>query len=425
MKLSLPKLILFIDSLIIFLNIAVSYSIIPYLLFTSHRAVNNGIIAIINVIYLFARFGYRIKAFNQGDFLFLIFILINIINVLFGIYTNTYAISWLPLLLTNITFYLVLINLFKKYQKQYTFKESIDYIMRGYIWFCLLNMASAISMFLLITLFDFNPLFNDIGSTMDLFTSNLEQDSSRSYYFPLNLSIVFQINDIRLPFFQKYGIICGFFHEPHTLTFVLTPAILYMIYKTKNTFSNTLLIVSFILVMLIAASTTNILSVIACLFVFLFFRYRKYIIAPIIIISIIIAIILSIDPSYYLFIINKLGSRSADYSLSIIEFAFTPKTLVGTSFYNLEYWNMSQHSYNVGYIVFFLNIIFLSIFVYKIIKLLISKNINTLSIGLISLYFFLHSTKVAMVSYSLTLLIFIIFLLNTYSQKRSSPPELT
>jgi hypothetical protein len=109
MSLSISKLRswnwkLFIDSFIIFLNISNSYSLIPYLFFFQYyRAVNSGLIAIINLIYIIIRLRKNVTISRKDD-LFFLFILINVVNVFFGLATDTFGIGMFPFIFSNATF---------------------------------------------------------------------------------------------------------------------------------------------------------------------------------------------------------------------------------------------------------------------------------------------------------------------------------
>ncbi len=412
------NILLIADSLLIFLNISNTYSIIPYLVFFQYyRAINTGLIAIINVVYLFVRFGGRKIFIDINNPLFILYLIINILNIYFGFLTNTFGWGMFPYIFSNTIFYILLLNLFKRYIQTYSFDRSFWLIVRGYIWLCLLSMAGVLTLFFLIKVFKINPLFNNIDSLADLFRSDVATKVNRHYFFPFNIAIIQTTTSIKIPFFQDYGIITGLFHEGHTSTFLVIPSIFLIFNRIKYGINKIVICTAYLLVILIASSTTNILSLLACLAVFAMIEFRRTIILPILLIGIFYITYLIIDPSHYGFIIDKIFSRSADYSLSTIIFAFKPKTIIGTSFFNLAYWDHPNSPMNVGYIIFFLNLIFLIIFIFRITMINFSKNIQSRFIGLFLLYFFLHSMKVAMVTYSLSQLMLVLFIIKIYSGK--------
>lgn len=407
----------------VLINISNSYSIIPYIIFFQYyRAINTLLLLFLNIAYLLFRFGNR-SVLSFKDPLFLIFIILNSLNYLFGAITDTFGYGTFPYLFANFAFYILLYNLFKDYISRFNFDKSINLILRGYLWFVILGLLSVFSLFILITFFDFYPKENDIGASMDLFKSNL-RDARSAYYFPNNISILFDFYEIRIPFFQKYGIITGLFHEPHTCTFLLTPAFFILLRYVRRLLCRFLLFLIFLIFLLIEASTTSILAFFFVFFVFFMIEYKKNILYPMIILGCAVFVFLSIDPIFYDFIIGKISgssSGSLNYSRDTILFAFTPKTLIGTNFFNLgyldTYWNTPDKSMNVGFINFILNLCFLFIFIYRIVKVNLYRDIRIRFIALFTLYFLLHSMKIAMVTYSLSYLIFVMFLLQVLNNK--------
>ncbi|MDE5417226.1 hypothetical protein L3049_04320 [Labilibaculum sp. DW002] len=300
---------------------------------------------------------------------------------------------------------------------EYTFDRSFWLIIRGYVWLSTLSILSVLSLFILISYFNFQPHVNDIGNSMDLFRSNL-RDPRDTYYFPLGISILFDTTGIRIPYLQQYGIITGLFHEPHSFTFLVIPSF-FLIYRyLKGILLKLMVFIVYVVVIILEASTTNIIAFLFCIMVYFSVKYRKNIILLFLIVVVFIGGFLLIDPMLYDFIINKLTSGSASYSQNTILFAFEPKTLIGTNFFNLEYlktyWNEPDPSMNVGFINFFINLFFLSIFIYRIIVLNLRKSIETRYVGLFVLYFLLHSMKVTMVTYSLSYLLFVMFLIRIF-----------
>ncbi|WP_417873922.1 hypothetical protein [Xanthomarina gelatinilytica] len=421
MGLKIKKVNYFFDSFMILLNISNSYSIIPYLFFFQYiRGVNSAIIFLLNVAYIIFRFRKKVSLGFKNP-MFLLFILINVFNYLFSLLTNTFGIGTVPFLFVNITFYIILINLFYEYLNKYSFDKSLWLIFRGYIWFSLIGLFSVLSLFFLVKIFNVNPMVNDIGSRMDLFAPNLKNPST-NYYFPYNISVFLQSKDIRIPFFQNEGIITGIFHEPHTATFLLTPALFVLLYFLKSRLKKITLIFLFTLFILIQASTTNIIGVLIVVSVFYFNKYKRNIILLSLLILGGIVSFLMINPEIYSFIVLRFSSGSASYSLTTLKFPFIPKTLIGSSFYDLSYidtyWNVADKTKNVGYVMFFLNLGFLILFAVNLVKSIVRLKKRRL-LAIVPLYFLLHSTKIAMYSYSLSyliLIIFVIYILSNYKE---------
>lgn len=408
------KTVFFCDSLLVLLNISSSYSIIPYLIFFQyHRGINTGIIIIIDVIYLLWRFGKHIKM--PKDSLFTLYFILNLFNVFSSIITSTGSfMPWLYLGL-NTLFYFLLYNLYYEYRNIESQYRALWLVLRGYMWLCAICLVSAFLLFLFIKL-GVNVHINDVGSRMDLFEDNVNT-LGHSYYFPYYLSILLVSANpsLKLPFFTEHGVVCGIYFEPHIITFMLFPALFILYAYANSKIKKFFLISAWLLLMLMACSTTNIVASLFCLFVSLFFdKTGRYYLIPILAIFLILIFYVGLSNTEFFFVAEKLedSGGSKGYSMNTISFAFTPQTLLGTNFLNNRYLNEIKTVNNdVGYISFILNIIFLLLFVYRICKLIFSNKYYRL-LGISVLYFFLHSMKIAMVTYSLSFLMLMIFIVS-------------
>ena len=415
------KSVYLLDSLIILLNISSSYSIIPYVLFSQfHRGINLGLIIIINVLYLCFRFGKNIK-FPTGS-LFNLYFVLNLINLFSSLITSTGLYMPFLYLLLNTTFYFILKNCFLCYKKEDNFENAFWYIIRGYIWLCVICIVSVLSLFVLIKL-GVNCYVNTISNKMDLFTNNVS-DFGHVYYFPYGISILLvTMNSMRIPFFADKGIVCGIYHEPHILTFMLFPALFLLLWRLKS-FANKLFVFLWSLfIMLIAASVTNILVFICCVFVLLVLEKKSRIFILPIFVFLILSMVfyVGLENTDLFFVEDKLmdSGGSKGYSMSTIEFAFTPKSFLGSNYLSNSYINDVIKYRDVGYLPFLLNISFLILFVYKICKVLLKYKCYKF-VGLSVLYFFIHSMKIAMVTYSLSFLMFMIFIVSVISSVKQT-----
>lgn len=402
------RLILVADTIIVFINLANYYTIINNLLFTPKRSVNTVIITILNCLFLLLRRRSRITLFPH-DKLFLIYLLVVIINIISSTISGTLIPGFLPFYVANISFYLILVNLYSEYRKTLDFQESLNRVFRGYIYFFVLNAVSVCLMQLLVNFSGMDPAINEITNKYDLFASNQEKFGSH-YYFPHYLSVVLADDELRIPLFQDKGFLLGFFHEPHSFMFFITPVALFCILTAKNKITSYILSAILLLLILSCGSVTNILALIASVAVFFVVRNKKRVFFLIAVSVLVIAGIMALDPDIYAFIIYRFTSGSADYSKTTLDFAFMPRTIMGTNFLDLSYWDHGFLNYDVGYIPFFINLFFLLFFIMSIIRLLLNKNRYINVLGMISLYFLIHSTKQAMVTYTIPLLCFIMFI---------------
>lgn len=403
------RLFLFVDAIVVFINLANYYTIINNLLFTPKRSVNTVIITVLNCLFLFFRKRSRFSIFPH-DRVFVIYLLVIFVNIVSSVISGTLIPGFLPFYAANISFYLILVNLYTEYRHRSDFQESMRQVFRGYVWFFVLNAASVCIMQVLVNFTGMDPMINEITDRYDLFASNQEKFGSH-YYFPHYLSVVLADSELRIPLFQDKGLLLGFFHEPHSFMFYITPVALFCIFTARNKTLSYSLSAILLLLILSCGSVTNILAILASLTVFFVIRNKKRILLLVTVIVFAIIGIMALDPDIYAFILYRFTSGSADYSKTTLDFAFMPRTIMGTNFLDLSYWDHGMLNYDVGYIPFILNLLFLLFFIWGIIRLLLNKDQYLNVLGMISLYFLLHSAKQAMVTYTIPLLCFIMFLL--------------
>lgn len=406
------KRIHFFDSLIILLNLSNSYSIVPYLLFHQHhRAVNTGLIFVINLVYLLYRFKFVIEVPKAP--LFRIYVLICAVNVVSSALSATgFFLPWLYLL-ANSSFFVLLYNCYNEYQNDYDRKTSLWLTIRGYIWLVAICITGALLLFLLMKL-GLNPYQNEISSSMDLFDANVEQFNTE-HFFPYYLSIL--LKDVvevgKMPFFNDMGIVCGIYHEPHIITFMVFPALFFLFAFVESNKTKVCLFLIWLFVMLMTTSTMNIIAFTVCICIFLAFnKWGKIMLIPLFGVFVMLVVYIGLENTELFFIIDKLEGGSMDYSLQMIKFAFTPHTIIGSNFMSTDYLQQSVMSRrDVGYISFGLNLLFLLFFYIKNLRVILSDKLNRM-IGLGVLYFMLHSLKVSMVAYTLSMLAFMMFIVS-------------
>lgn len=414
----------YLDSLLVMLNISTYCSVVPYVLFQQYqRGWCILFISIINIFYLFVRFHNKIKV--PSDFLFLIFVCVLSSNVLAVLSTGDKSnVAFLyPIL--NTTFYILLFSLYSEYIQTESKKQSIWLVARGYIWLCVWGIISALSLFFLIKA-GFDPTTTPVADEYyDLFKSNSDS-SIRTYYFPYHISVLLEAGIItkKIPFFMDYGIICGLFHEPNAICFVVFPALFILWFYEEKKSLRILYLFIWLFVILLTASTTNILSFSFSIVILMMLekKFRKWLI-PIGFISIYLILYIGLENTDMVFILDKLedtdGSRS--YSSGTIEFAFTPLTLLGSNFLSNSYLTeiSSAGTRDVGFLSFILNIVFLSLFIYRLVRLvLVYKEYRLL--GIAALYFFLHSMKTAMVTYTNPILLLIMLIMFVVEKTKKS-----
>lgn len=402
-----------IDISIIALNLSLSYSILPQLIFFQYeRAYSIIIVLLINTIYLTFRFKGFFSYYN--DLLFHLFWLINVTNLIFGSLTGTYGFGIMPYIFTNITFFFILVSVYKSHETTNPDK-GLKIIITPYLVLSYISVLGALTAYILAQTGLIDPHNNLINSDYSIFQSNL-RDPNINYYFVSIFSVLFDSNIIRLPGINQHGMFTGLYHEPHIFTFMTTPALFLSLNYTKNRLIKLIIISIFLFTFIQSTSATNLISLFVVISFYVFFKINN-LIGKIIIIS-----TLAVVGVYYLansdiinFVIGKIYSGSTRYTVDMIKFAFSPKSFFGTSFYNLNYldtyWNNADETMDVGLINFTLNLLFLIILIRRI--YLVNKKTEyhkTYFFGLAFLYYFLHSTKITMYSYSLSSTVFFLFL---------------
>lgn len=401
-----------LDSLVVCLNLSNPYTVLPCILFTPHIGLNSSIICVITSLYLYIRTKGRIK-FSR-DLLFLLFILINTYNIFNCLREGNLGLGFVALFFASTIFYLLLYNIYQIARKHSDFSEALNSVTAGYRLLSFYSLGLVLFMLILIELVHVNPLQNEISGTLDI----LEDNSLRSkYYFPYHLSLIMYGQDLfRLPFFHEFGTILGLFHEPHTMTYYIVPFFFLMFLTVKKKKWIFMLIAAFVIYMLVAASTTNIVCFLMCLGVLLCLKSRVG--TVVIAVAAILIIPYIMDNPVFELVFAKMESGSMTYSSDVLTYALTPKTLLGSNFYDRSYLYEAHPKTDVGYVIFFLNVAFVSLLTLRTVRLCI-KGKDYLYIGLFALYFTMHSAKVALNTYSLEILMMVIFVVSI-SLKESS-----
>lgn len=411
--------IYYLDALFVILNISNPFSLLPCFLLTGQTGLNSAIIFGLTIIYTLFRFGKRIKTSFDG--LFILFLIINSYNLANSAAQGSLAVGYIANFLACCSFFFFLYNLYIDYRRDLPFEEAISMQTMGYKWLSLYQLFIVAIFFLLIRGHVINPLINEITWNYDMLADNAtRQYSSCRYFFPYHICVISQDAMDRLPFLNLEGIVPqGIFHESQAMTYYIVPFLFLMHYLYNGRrFLLIVLDVLFIIYIVVAASTTCFLSVLAALMFWSVLKEKKIIIIYILLASSIITFIQTTDNPIVELIRFKLDSGSMEYSASTLDFAFKPKSLMGTDFYDLSYLEKGLNNYDVGFIVFFLNIIFIFLLGYKTIRLCFSKDKLAICVGLFSTYFMLHSTKLALRTYSSEMLIFIMFVVTICYNER-------
>ncbi len=424
------KSLFFFDTVIVLLNLAAGRgNILLYWLTGFERiAPIQFIVILLDLLYIAVRAGKIkstvIRRLPLSALFILIILFVNLLNIVLEGKVNPLAQSLHFFVFALFAF--ILYKISNDYLS--TFRNNANasrFLSRGYVWLSLFSIVGVFLSFFLMNIFGLDP--SPVNA--DFMAANMDKGYIyyRSY-FTVNMFTLIP----RVPFFQKYGMLSGLFHEVHLFAMNVFPCLILMLGFAKTTVSRWLIIISSILVILFAGSATNILVVGACLVVYFVINSKKKFIGSIIgaaAIALAVMVYVSIDDTLLEFLLGRLdeGSGSQQYSVSLLEWTFTPRTLMGSDFFSTDYVEDMQTSSiilkDVGYIPFLLNIVFIFLYLKDTIKLLFSKVKVGTAVGFASLYLILHSGKIGMTLFAQTLPLFIVFIqtitINYLWKKRS------
>jgi len=422
-----------IDALIVLLNIAAGRG--NYLLYWLIPGANIIIIPIIVILvdlfYLTLRFKSQIFLPNwiqlKAALFFVILLIYNFLNVLIS--SGVFQIYTLELAILSILFVIIL-HQQSRYIREMSFdlRGRVKYISRGYMWIAFISIYGAILSFFLYAL----GLVQRVPISVDYMVSNEE---ARTLYYRVFMSVnyvwedVFGALEIRVPFFQEYGMFVGLFHEPHILALNTFPCIILILGLLTKRIARLFMIISAILVILLTGSTTNVLAVIVCLATFFIIQGRKHFYMSLLGVGVVLSLVtlyIAIDDTFFMFVMDRIDDKggSGAYSQNLLKFAFTPKSLLGTDFLSTEFGNYGElKGKDIGYIPFVFFLFFLIAYIKNTIKLLLKNDGLSLGVGLASLYYIMHSAKGGMTTFMQTLPLLIIYIqyyiLSYYGRNRA------
>lgn len=406
------KLRYFIDSLIILLNIAGARgNYLPYFLFNMDRGIwVDAVIIIIDLIYLAFRMGDLLRRKRQPYttpvLIAIILVAYNTLNVFIS---GGNYIPYFEFLIILTLFSMILSVICSGFRgTPIPLYDQVKQVSRGYIWISMFSILGVVVSFILLEMgfTSYEPV------SADFLESNIESGATYCRSF-------FSINSIdtilRVPFFQDFGILSGLFHEPHIFAYNAFPCLFLLMGLYNKGISKIIWIVLSVLVVLFSGSTTNILSLAICLLVFYFLRVRSNFVLTTFGVILMVAVVylyIGYDDTLYEFVLGRLetDNNSQTYSRSLLEFAFTPKSFFGTDFLTTSYITSSSQAQDVGFIPFFMNIVFMILYLRNVYLLFKKEDNLCFFIAMSSLYFIIHSLKIGMTMYIHTPYIFLVYL---------------
>jgi len=300
------------------------------------------------------------------------------------------------------------------------FRESVMLLSKGYIWLAMISILGVILSFVLlrIGLVHGSPLSLDFFETNEYYSSVVYLRTFVSVtQAPINALGYYR--EIRVPFFQDYGVLCGLFHEPHILAYHIFPCVIFLIGIAKSVKQRVLFIILSILMILFAGSATNFIVIVACLSVYFILLARKnayFAVLGLLLVLVLVGGYFILDDTFLQFVLNRLdsGNISNMSTKELLAFAFSPKTLMGTNFLSTSFTTEAGGAggQDIGLIAFIFNIWFLVLYFRNTIKLLFKHDRVSVSVGFMCLYYILHSAKIGMNMYIQIMPVFLVYLQN-------------
>ena len=281
------------------------------------------------------------------------------------------------------------------------------------IYNCIVVLIAALLIFTgVLSAFD-----NPVSDAFSIFKENHENNNT-DYYFPGYLSV--SASHLSLLGYLGIPLLEGLSYEPHVLSYSIIPAWFLLQSSIKDKASIFKFISYFLLFSTICISTsaTAVLCLSTTVFIeTLWLGFKKGNIRPLIIIVIIIILLSLFLAQFYeelnVYMANKIGKEdgSRDYSENNLKYILFASGLFGKGIVNNHAGYELIHD-NIGYIssAFIIFLYISSIF--KSIKLMLSADYNKHYIGLACLYFWLHSLKLGIQTFSYPYFIFFIFIIS-------------
>lgn len=410
------------DFFILILNLSIYTTVLPSVIFGNFDSyVHQIFILIINFLYLlsYGKVYINIKLTKKNFFAFSIIVvlalmfLLEIPRYIVGAFEGVHLFRTLLSGISILSFAFVINNIYTKIAFIHGRINSLTYILKIYIYYCLI-IVSISNFILLLWFLGFIDIFsNPIPVGFSTFIDNNIENSSASYFSPLNITIV--TNEAR---FGGLATFSGFSYEPHIATHFITPAMFIMngledISRRKKIFYTFL----FLLFLVSASSATNmiILFVICALWIFIGFAVSvKRAIFSLIGVIILIAIfyfLFDVLNSTFLFYKITSATDSSEYSRNFLEYVISPVTFWGDGVFNVPYPYASVD--NIGLIFSILIVYFYAMGFFVALSSIgnFYKNKLIRSVGFGALYFFLHSLKIVQLIFIFPYTIFIVFVL--------------
>ncbi|HHX67811.1 MAG TPA: hypothetical protein GX708_07125 [Gallicola sp.] len=265
-----------------------------------------------------------------------------------------------------------------------------------YIYFAAFNVLLIYLSILLQSIGLIKPFTNDVSSMYPALLGN-NVETGQVYYMPGWISL--QQNTIRIFDFIPFGLLLGWTHEPHVLSFLVIPSAFLILAKQNN--PNRWSILYLILcglafIFAFSVTSTLVLFVSFILFLMVSKPKQKITLGIIFLIFIIIFTVTNLNFSlFYDYIKLKTfeNTSSLDYSVNNISKIIFPNSIFGNGVLLLKSKNDTQ--VDAGILSAFFYILLYVSLIIKSLKLIFKYKQKYLYYGLALIYFILHGLKLS------------------------------
>lgn len=372
----------------------------------------------LSLLYIIRFKGSNVKKRNYfGGRLLYILIILYIWEVLQGIMMGA-ELSFILVIVVNLLSSLVA---FKYINNIINEVSCIDPVLKSYSIYMYYTLFVVLFSSILILSGVLSPYSNPLG-TNSLFATNMESDGI-TYFFPGCLSVTYSGSSPFLSFLN-FPSLSGLSHESQAMYITIYPALFLLFYRdsaNKHLERNILLL--FIVTTVLTTSLTAVICFLLTYSLHLFWRFRDKSQAGSVVIIIFFAflICLFVANSQFGGIINDfvlakanfdtVGS-SGSYSLSLIDYIFSPSGLIGSGILgSTSEMALQKETLNCGLVSSILIVTFYLFFIYTCFKNILSRKLLCHSIGLAAFYFIAHSFKYGIQVFNNNYLFFMVFLL--------------
>ena len=403
-----------VDSVVILLNLASVRCLLPYIVLPFNKATwIMGFAILVDIVY-FVVFVKKMPLQRYlhipAAIIFVVLLFYNFINTL--IQGTASFVTGMEYIVLALLFLLIMASVASKITLRHPdIKDVASGFSKGYVWLSMFSIIGVLVTFILLRA----GLERSFPIDSPILADNEEKGASYVWTFFSTRMEVFDLTQIRVPFFQDYGILTGLFHEPHVLAINIFPCLILLLGLKSGKLSHGIIITLMMLFVLFCGSTANILSLLLTLFVFLFLSSKKNlfkVMIGVVVIFFVVMAYVSYDDTLLQFVLGRLDvdNGSQEASRNLLEFAFIPRTLFGTDMFSSSMMEGAQKNEDVGFIPFFMNITFLFFYFKNVIKLILSKDNVAKATGYASLYYIIHSAKNGMLMYRSLMPLFLVFL---------------